>query len=124
MKITTKFTNRVISTVAGMGIVFLLLPQISWAQTTTDVNPIEDRNPAEEGSDPFSSNGQGGSLGIFDLIHRANLGGDRNIEDFSLEQNQSLNDAAAQFRKKQLERLQQRQATPATVTTPNNVNAN
>lgn len=121
MKITTKFTSLVIGTVAGMGVMSLLLPQIIWAQTT-DLNPLEDANPAEEGSDPFSSSGQGNSFGIFDLIHRANLGGDRNLEDFSSEQNQSLNDAAAQFRKKQLERLQQRQATPATVTTPN-VNA-
>lgn len=123
MKTTKRFTTLFISTVAGISVVSLLLPQISWAQTTTDVNPLEDTNPAEEGSDPFSSSGQGNSFGIFDLIHRANLGGDRNVEDFSLEQNQSLNDAAAQFRKKQLERLQQRQATPAAVTTPN-VNAN
>lgn len=121
MKTTKFFTSLFIGTVAGISVVSLLLPQISWAQT--DVNPLEDANPAEEGSDPFSSSGQGNSFGIFDLIHRANLGGDRNVEDFSLEQNQSLNDAAAQFRKKQLERLQQRQATPATVTTPN-VNAN
>lgn len=121
MKTTKCFTNLVIGTVAGMSVVSLLLPQISWAQTT-DVNPLEDANPAEEGSDPFSGSG-GNSFGIFDLIHRANFGGDRNVEDFSLEQDQNLNSAAAQFRKKQLERLQQRQATPATVTTPN-VNAN
>lgn len=122
MKITTKFTSLVIGTVAGISVVSLLSPQMIWAQTT-NVNPLEDANPAEEGSDPFSSSGQGNSFGIFDLIHRANLGGDRNVEDFSLEQDQNLNSAAAQFRKKQLERLQQRQASPTTVTTPN-VNAN
>lgn len=103
-------TSLVLSTVAGIS-VSLLLPQPSWAQTTS-VNPLEDLN-SEQSSDQFSRTNEGNSFGVFDLIHRANLGSGPNIEDYSSQQNESLNTAAAEFRKKQRERLQvQQQATP------------
>jgi hypothetical protein len=110
-------TSLVLSTVAGIS-VSLLLPQPSWAQTT-NVNPLEDLN-SEQSSDPFSRTNEDNSFGIFDLIHRANLGSGRSIDDYTSEQDQSLNTAAAEFRKKQQERLRvQQQATPTNpVTTP------
>lgn len=103
-------TSLVLSTVAGIS-VSLLLPQPSWAQTT-NVNPLEDLN-SEQNSDPFSRTNEGNSFGVFDLIHRANLGSGPNLDDYSSQQNESLNTAAAEFRKKQRERLQvQQQTTP------------
>ena len=109
--------SLVLSTVAGIS-VSLLLPQPRWAQTTS-VNPLEDLN-SEQSSDPFSRTNEDNSFGIFDLIHRANLGSGRSIDDYTSEQDQSLNTAAAEFRKKQQERLRvQQQATPTNpVTTP------
>ena len=109
--------SLVLSTVAGIS-VSLLLPQPSWAQTTS-VNPLEDLN-SEQSSDPFSRTNEANSFGSFDLIHRANLGSGPNIEEYSSQQDESLNTAAAEFRKKQQERLRvQQQATPTNpVTTP------
>ena len=118
MKISPKsLTNLVLGTVAGISLVSLLMPQLSWAQTT-NVNPLQDLNP-EQNQDPFSSSSEGNSFSMFDIIHRANLGGSLNIDDYNAAQNESLNNAAAEFRKKQLQRMQQQQATPINqVTTP------
>jgi hypothetical protein len=111
------FISLVLSTVAGISL-SLLLPQTSWAQTTS-VNPLEDLN-SEQSSDPFSRTNEANSFGLFDLIHRANLGSGPNVEEYSSQQDESLNTAAAEFRKKQQERLRvQQQATPINpVTTP------
>lgn len=51
--------------------------------------------------------------GIFDLVHRAMMGGNRSLDDFSNEQQGNLNDAAAQFRALQQQRLKNQQQTPA-----------
>lgn len=117
MKISPKSLTLVLGTVAGISLVSLLMPQMSWAQTT-NVNPLQDLNP-EQNQDPFSSSSEGNSFSMFDIIHRANLGGSLNIDDYNTAQNESLNNAAAEFRKKQLQRMQQQQATPINqVTTP------
>lgn len=118
MKIQPKsLTSLVVGTVV-VSVMSLLLPQPNWAQTT-DVNPLQDLN-SEENSDPFSGNNGGNSFGIFDLIHRAKLGNGPNLDDYNSDQNQKLNTAAAEFRKKQRERFQvQQQATPTNpVATP------
>lgn len=110
-------TSLVVGTVV-VSVMSLLLHQPNWAQTT-DVNPLQDLN-SEENSDPFSGNNGGNSFGIFDLIHRAKLGNGPNLDDYNSDQNQKLNTAAAEFRKKQQERFQvQQQATPTNpVATP------
>jgi hypothetical protein len=118
MKIQPKsLTSLVVGTVA-VSVMSLLLPQPNWAQTI-GVDPLQDLN-SEENGDPFSGNNEGNSYGVFDLIHRARLGSGPNLEDYNSDQNQKLNTAAAEFRKKQRERLQvQQQATPTNpVATP------
>lgn len=112
-------TRLVLGTVVGIGVISLLLPQITWAQTTR-VNPLEDFENQDNNSDPFSSGKEQDSLGVFDLIHRATLGNNRSLQDYSAEQNQNLNDAAAQFRTRQRQRIQgQGQASEVNpVTTP------
>jgi hypothetical protein len=116
-------TRLVIGTVVGIGVVSLLLPQPSWAQANR-VNPLQDFDPQENSSDPFSGGKEPDSFGIFDLIHRAQLGTNRSSQDFSVEQNESLDAAAAEFRARQRQRIQGQQQTipanPVTTTQPGN----
>ena len=106
-------TRLVLGTVVGISVISLLLPQITWAQATR-VNPLEDFENQENSNDPFSSGKEQDSLGVFDLIHRATLGNNRSLQDFSAEQNESLDAASARFRAEQIRKIQQQQqAAPA-----------
>lgn len=105
-------TRLVLGTVAGIS-VSLLLPQPSWAQQANDVAPLQDFDPQGNDDDPFSRTDQGDSLGIFDLIHRARLNNNRDPGEYSTEQNESLDAAAAKFREMQRQRIQgQPQGSP------------
>ncbi|WP_250125291.1 hypothetical protein [Chroococcidiopsis sp. CCMEE 29] len=113
MKKSVKSLTKLVLCIAGIGVVSLLLPQTSWAQTT-NVNPLQDFEPEQNNNDPFSSrSNEVNSFGVFDLMHRAQMGQLRNAEDFSTEQNQNLDAAAAAFRESQRKRLEgQQQAVP------------
>ena len=97
----------------------LLIPQLSWAQTTpttTTNNALEDLD--QQNRNPFSSHSDDGNAmnGIMDLMHRAQMGNIRSVNEYSAEQDRSLNDAATQFRQKQLQMLRnqnQNSANPA-----------
>ncbi|MEG4075461.1 hypothetical protein QUA30_22575 [Microcoleus sp. Pol14C2] len=102
----------------------LLSPQASFAQASglNNAQPLQDFQ-TQDNTDPFS--GRSSGSGIFDLIHRSNLGGGRSMEEFNSEQRQNLNDAAAEFRNKQRLLLQKQDPTvpspaiaPAEVTAP------
>ncbi len=104
----------------------LLVPQLSWAQTTpttTTNNALEDLD--RQNRNPFSSHSDDGNAmnGIMDLMHRAQMGNIRSVNEYSAEQDRSLNDAASQFRQKQLQMLRnqnQNSANPAnSANTPN-----
>ena len=104
MKIIASLPQKLIlGVVASLSFSALLIPQGVKAQST-DVNPLQDFQPQE--GDPFSSRNDNPTSSLFDLIHRAQLGNSRSLEEFSTEKNQSLNDAAAEFRKKQQQRIQ------------------
>jgi hypothetical protein len=76
-----------------------LLPQATFAQANGLNNSQPQQNfQTNDNPDPFS--GSTGT-GVFDLIHRSRLGNGRSVEEFSTEQRQNLNDAAAEFRNKQ-----------------------
>lgn len=122
MKMSAKSLTRfVLGTVAGISAVALLLPQPGWAQTTSDVNSSQNINSLEgndpfsgENNDPFSGTNDGNSFGMFDLIHRAQQGNIRGQDEFSAEQNETLDAASARFRAEQIRKIQQQQqATPA-----------
>jgi hypothetical protein len=107
----------------------LLVPQLSWAQTTpttTTNNALEDLE--QQNRNPFSSHSDDGNAmnGIMDLMHRAQMGNIRSINEYSAEQDRSLNDAASQFRQKQLQMIRnqnQKSANPAnSANTPNSGN--
>lgn len=113
MKITAKLPQLILGIIASMGVSSLLIPQSARAQST-DVNPLQDFQPQQ--GDPFSSRNDNPTGSLFDLIHRAQLGTSRSADEFNADKNQSLNDAAAEFRKKQQQRIQ----TPSQVGTVNN----
>ncbi len=125
MKITPKFMFGII---ASASVFSLLVPQLAKAQSTqinpsTQVNPLQDFQPQQ--GDPFSSRNDNPTGSLFDLIHRAQLGNSRSVEEFNTDKNQSLNDAAAEFRKKQQQRIQtpsQAGTVENTTTTPLQIN--
>ncbi len=88
----------------------LFTPQASFAQASglNNAQPLQDFQ-TQDNTDPFS--GRSSGRGIFDLIHRSQLGGGRSMEEFTTEQRQNLNDAAAEFRNKQ-RLLLENQAVP------------
>ncbi len=102
MKTTVKLPQLVLGIIASMSLSSLLIPQLARAQSK-DVNPLQDFQPQQ--GDPFSSRNDNPTGSIFDLIHRAQLGTSRSADEFNAEKNQSLNDAAAEFRKKQQQRI-------------------
>lgn len=90
-------------TFAGMSFASLVLPQPSLAQSNSrnilqDLNPQQNDDPLSPRSDEVSN------FGMFNLLHRLQQG---NTVWNANEQNQQLNDAAAQFRAKQQQLLQQ-----------------
>ncbi|MDJ1180173.1 hypothetical protein PJF56_15005 [Roseofilum sp. BLCC_M91] len=87
----------------GLGL--SLLTQASFAQTTID--PLEEIQSQDGSSGVFSN--QGGNSQFFDLMHNLQRGNNlRNPEQFNIDQQQNLDDAAAKFRQQQLERLNNR----------------
>lgn len=122
MKTSVSLIKLVVCTA---GISFsLLVPQLSWAQTTTTTttttnsnNALDDLN-SQQNTNPFSSRSDTGDAmsGIMDLMHRAQMGSIRSGSEYSAEQDRSINDAATQFRQKQLQMLRnqnQNQTNPA-----------
>ncbi|MEG4515854.1 MULTISPECIES: hypothetical protein [unclassified Microcoleus] len=99
----------------------LLSPQASFAQASglNNAQPLQDFQ-TQDNTDPFS--GRSSGSGIFDLIHRSQLGGGRSMEEFNSEQRQNLNDAAAEFRNKQ-RLLLEKQAVPSEGAAPAEITA-
>ncbi len=101
----------------------LFSPQASFAQASglNNAQPLQDFQ-TQDNTDPFS--GRSSGSGIFDLIHRSQLGGGRSMEEFNSEQRQNLNDAAAEFRNKQRLLLQkQDQTVPSPAIAPTEITA-
>lgn len=99
----------------GVALVPCLLPQVTLAQTAGAVQPLEDFQNKDGGTDLFSDRSNGASS-LFNLMHRAAFGGMRSADDYGAEQQQNLNDAAKRFRDLQRSRLQQNPISPASST--------
>ncbi len=106
-----------IALLAGIGMASCLLPQITLAQVGT-AQPYDQSQGGNR--DPYSgANTSESSFSVFDMIHRANLGGPGNMRQYIGEQNQSIINGGSKFRRRQLERLQnQNPATPANPQNP------
>ncbi|MBC6475451.1 MAG: hypothetical protein GDA48_23800 [Hormoscilla sp. GM102CHS1] len=100
------YTRRALSLLAGLSTASLLLPMPGLAQATK-IDPLEDLRTTDGSSDPFS--GSSNASSVYDMIHRARLNNGMNMNQFRTQLNQQINDAAAGFRRQQLQRMQ----TPA-----------
>jgi hypothetical protein len=113
MKTKTSKSGKLMIGIAASAIASCALfsPQASFAQASglNNAQPLQDFQ-TQDNTDPFS--GRSSGSGIFDLIHRSRLGGGRSMEEFTTEQRQNLNDAAAEFRNKQ-RLLLEKQAVPS-----------
>ncbi len=96
--------------VVGLGMVSLIA-QPSIAQVTS-VDPFSDTQSKDGLSDIFSNRSDGSSTSVLNLIQRLSTGG-TNPADFQAQQQQNINDAAAQFRAQQRQRIQ---GQPSSVT--------
>ncbi|GAB1537504.1 hypothetical protein NUACC21_01480 [Scytonema sp. NUACC21] len=87
----------------AIGLASVLGQQPSLADTGRSI--LQDLDPQRNTNDPLAPNSnEVDNMGVFDLIHRFNQGSSVwNSE----QQNQQLNDAAAEFRAKQQQLLQQ-----------------
>jgi uncharacterized protein HemX len=98
--------GMVLAALSAVGAAVVFLPLPTWAQNSSGANsaaPLQDLQ-TQDNTDPFSTRG---GMGVLDLIHRSQLGVSRNMNEFQSEQRQNLNDAAAEFRAKQKQLLEQ-----------------
>ncbi|NEQ97531.1 MAG: hypothetical protein F6K30_12540 [Cyanothece sp. SIO2G6] len=72
------------------------------AQTSADVDPLEDFQTQDGNSDILGGNGQ---QGLQDLIHRINLLNDISMEEFVIQRQDNITSEADRFRQLQLDRL-------------------
>ncbi len=89
--------------VVGLGLA-ALVARPSIAQVT-NVDPFKDTQSKDGLSDIFSNRNDGSTSSVFDLMQRIIRGG-TNPADFKAQQQQNLDDAAAQFRAQQRQRIQ------------------
>jgi|SRR6478672_13548477 len=101
--LTQRLARTSLGVLVSLGVAACVFPQATLAQLG-QVQPSGNLQD-EPVADPFSGRNDGGGLGVFDLIHRAQLGNLRSLEDYSTEQRQNLNDATADFKRQQMERL-------------------
>jgi hypothetical protein len=96
-KMFLALTKIAVATVVGVSCSSLLIAQPTLAQlgTTDSTNFNGDSN--QNNNDPFSRSGNT-DFNMFDLIHRANFG---NLNWNSDQQNQQLDEAALEFKKRQ-----------------------
>lgn len=104
---STKFLTKIVLSTLTTGIMTICLPQTTRAESyeTETVNPLEDLQTIDN-PDPFTGSG---GFNMFDIIHNSKLGNNRNMKEYMLEQRDSMNNAATDFRSKQQQLLQQPQ---------------
>ncbi|MGD1805277.1 hypothetical protein ACP6PL_07520 [Dapis sp. BLCC M126] len=108
---SAKLFTKILFSTLTTGIITIFLPQSTFAQfyENDTVNPLQDLQTIDN-PDPFTGSGSSG-IDMFDIIHNSRLGNNRNMKEYMIEQRDSLNDAATQFRNKQKELIQQPQNT-------------
>ena len=104
---STKILTKIIFSTLTTGIITIFLPQPTFAQPyeSNTVNPLQDLQTVDN-PDPFTGSG---GLDMFDIIHNSRLGNNRNMKEYMIEQRDSLDNAATQFRNKQKQLLQEPQ---------------
>ena len=121
---STQLLTKIFFSTLTTGIITIFLPQASFAESyeNNTVNPLKDLQTVDN-PDPFSGSG---GLNMFDIIHNSRLGNNRNMKEYMLEQRDSINDAATQFRNKQQQLIQPSQNavgdTPASTVGESEIN--
>jgi hypothetical protein len=90
---------------ALVAIASVMLPQSASAQPTDTVQPLQDFNTQQNEVDPFTGRAGGSGFSVFDLIHNSRLYNSRDMNEFTVESRENIDDAAAQYRQQQLQRL-------------------
>jgi hypothetical protein len=138
MKISNPFVSAFASTrfarialgvgVSTVAIASMMLPPAASAQTAPgNIQSLPDASRQNE-RDSFGGNLGGGDFNIFQMIHQSQLGGMRDMSEYSQEQNRNLNNAAEEFKRRQRALMgnpePQLLETPATNTQPENQQGN
>jgi hypothetical protein len=111
MKITNPFLSAFASTcfarialgvgVSTVAIASMMLPQAASAQSAPgNIQSFPDASRQNE-RDSFGGNLGGGDFNIFQMIHQSQLGGMRDMSEYSQQQNRNLNNAAEEFKRQQ-----------------------
>ncbi|MGL5196965.1 MAG: hypothetical protein ACRC8Y_25525, partial [Chroococcales cyanobacterium] len=91
-----------LGTLGAIALTALMLPESAVAQETNRASDLLEPQLQLQ-KNPFESTaGDGQQMNVFDLIHRAQFGTTRSMQEFHFQQQQSINDAAADFRSRQL----------------------
>ena len=114
-----QITRLSLSLLAGFAFIPFLLPQATKAQIL-EQDPSQDFQRQQNPGDSFGGSSGGEVFSPFNLIHRANFGNLRNDEELSIEQRNNIDEAAAEFRAKQKERLGNPVPVPANSNNPGN----
>ncbi|MCT7972669.1 hypothetical protein [Laspinema olomoucense] len=98
-----------LGTLAAIAMTAVMLPESATAEETNRASDLLEPQIQLQ-KNPFESTaGDGQQLDVFDLIHRAQFGTSRSMQEFNLQQREILNDAAADFRSRQLQMLEKNQ---------------
>jgi hypothetical protein len=117
--------------VSTVAIASIILPQAASAQSAPgipgSVQTLPDSSRQNE-RDTFGGNLGNGDFNVFSLIHQAQLGSIRDLNEYSQEQNQNINNAAEEFKRRQRQLIsnpqQQLPENPATNLQPPNQQGN
>jgi hypothetical protein len=82
------------------------------AQTAGEVDPLEDFQTNDGGSDIFGSNGAD-STGVFNLIHNLMLNNGTPLDQFNRQRSENITTEAESFREAQMQRIQLQESSPA-----------
>ncbi|MBP0002019.1 MAG: hypothetical protein J7641_24015 [Cyanobacteria bacterium SID2] len=95
----------------------IAMPLSAHAQTSTynEAIPNDPFDDSANQGDRSQLEGEGG-LNVFDIIHRATSGPEMSFDEFVSGQDSELNNAAEDFRARQLERLRQQEAASPELT--------
>jgi hypothetical protein len=101
---------QILTIIAGASLAAFVAPGAVMAQSAGST--VNSQNSDSPSSDPFSQGVEQNPFNMFQLIHNAQFGSLN--PEFAKEQNQQLDDAASEFRKKQQELIQRNQQATQT----------
>jgi len=112
---SAKLFTKILFSTLTTGAIAIFLPQSTFAQSYENtISPLQDLQTIDNPT-PFTGSG---GIDMFDIIHNSRLGNNRNMKEYMIEQRDSLNDAATQFRNKQKQLIQQPQNTAGDTPVP------